>query len=114
MAFDFAFRPHQILDTLNGNVRAKLGDEAADGAVSAANIQHRCALRNLLRKHFGKDAGPALKYESTMPAPHPGEWPGDRPGCLRWGSHLFQFVIADECPAADAQHAEEKSGENHL
>src|SRR5260370_35873734 len=113
-AFDFAFRPHQILDTLNGNVRATLGDEAADGAVAAANIQHRCALRNLRCKYFGKDASPPVKYESAMPASHPVEGPGDRPGCLRWGSHLFQFVIANECPAANAQHAEEKSGENHL
>src|SRR5260370_37719590 len=77
-AFDFAFRPHQILDTLNGNVGATLGDDAADGAVAAANIQHRRALRNLLRKHFGKDSRPALKYGSTMPDPHAGERPRDR------------------------------------
>src|SRR5260370_14916598 len=113
-AFDFAFRPHQILDTLNGNVRATLGDEAADAAVAAANIQHRCAFRNLRRKYFGKDARPPLKYESTMPAFHPGEWPRDRPGCLRWGGHLFQVVITDECPAADAQHAEKETAENPL
>src|SRR5258708_36517861 len=97
-AFDFAFRPHQILDTLNGNVGATLGDEAADGAVAAANIQHRCALRNLLRKHFGKDSGPAVKYESTMPASHPGKWPANRPACLRWGSPLVHLVTPSGSP----------------
>src|SRR5260370_37493761 len=48
-AFDFAFRPHQILDTLNGNVGARLVEEADYGAVSAANIHHRAAWRNVVR-----------------------------------------------------------------
>src|SRR5260370_35319949 len=82
-AFDFAFRPHQILDTLNGNVGATLGDEAADGAVAAANIHHRCALRSLRCKYFGKDARRPLKYEGTRPAFSPGEGPGRRPRCVR-------------------------------
>src|SRR6266478_2974549 len=29
-------------------------------------------------------------------------------------SELFLIVVADECIAADAQHAKEESGENHL
>src|SRR5260370_8054942 len=92
-AFDFAFRPHQILDTLNGNVRATLGDEAADAAVAAANIQHRCAFRNLRRKYFGKNARPPLKYESTIPPSHPGEWPRDRPGYLRSCARSLHVAI---------------------
>src|SRR6266700_526674 len=114
MALDFAFRPYQELDTLNRNVRAKLRDQTPDGAVPATNIQHACALRNLRRKHFGKHAGTPLKYQSMVPARNPREWPGGRPGSLGWGSHLFQIVVADECPPADAQHAEEKGSENHL
>src|SRR5713101_2465261 len=98
-AFDLAFRPHQKLDTLNGNVRAKLGDEAADGSVPTANIQHGGARGNLRRKHLGKHASAAWEYQSSMPNPHPGEWPGG----LRRGGHLFQIVVANECPPADAQ-----------
>src|SRR5260370_17919167 len=66
-AFDFAFRPHQILDTLNGNVRPTLGDQAADAAVPAANTQPRSAFRNLRRKYLGKHARPRLHCESKMP-----------------------------------------------
>src|SRR5260370_6062213 len=111
---DLAFRPHQELDTLNRNVRAELCDQAPDGAVPTANIQHGCSLGELLRKHFGKHTGTPLKYQSIMPARYPGKCQSARPGCLWWGSHLFQIVVAYECPTADPQHAEEKGSENHL
>jgi hypothetical protein len=112
--FDLAFWPHQKFDALNGNVRTKLGDEATNRAVATADIQNRCILRNLRRKHFCQDARAPFKDESAMPTSHPGKWPGDRTGCLGRASHLFQVVVANECLAADAQHAEEERCENNL
>src|SRR5260370_30279034 len=70
-ACDFAARSHHELNALERNVRAKLGDETADGAVAAANIQHGCACGDFRRKYFGKDTGTTLKHESTAPPDHP-------------------------------------------
>jgi len=114
MTLNLAARPHEELNTLNGNVWAELRDEAADHAVAATDIQHGGALWNLGREHFGKDARASLENKSMMPAADPGKRPGGRPGGLRCGGHLFQVVVANIGAAADAQHAQEKRSKNHL
>ena len=113
-AFDLALRPYKEFDTLNRNVRTKPLDQTANGAVPTTNIQHGCALGNLFCQRLSQHSGAALKYESVMPALDPGEWQRNRPGCLRWASHLFQVVVTDECFPANAQHAQKESGENNL
>src|SRR6267378_283486 len=110
MTCNLAPRPHEKLNTLNGNVWTELRDEAADRAVAATDIQHRGALRNLCGKHLGKDTRAAFENKSMVPAADPGK----RPGGLRCGGHLFQVVVANVGAAADAQHAQKKRSKNHL
>src|SRR6267143_5285724 len=75
-ALNLAVRPHEKLNSLNGNVWAELRDEAADRAVAATDIQHRGALRNLCGKHLGKDTRAAFENKSMVPAADPGKRPG--------------------------------------
>ena len=71
-------------DAFDGDVRAALGEESADGTVAAANVEDASALRKKRREGFGQDLRAASKNQSAMAAGDPGEGPG-----LRGGSHRF-------------------------
>src|SRR5260370_11948653 len=51
-ACDFAARSHHELNALERNVRAKLGDETADGPLAATNTPHAYPPAKLHPQHF--------------------------------------------------------------
>lgn len=69
---NLAVRAHQEFDSLNGNIRAKAGDQTGNSAVTATDVQNRGALGNLAGQQIRKDLSAAFENERFVPAADPG------------------------------------------
>src|SRR5437588_833738 len=107
---DLALRPNQELNAFERDVRPELSNAAGNGAVTTSNVQHRRALWDLPSQQFRQHPRAPLKNKCAMPPADPAK----RPGSLRGRHHLSLFVVANECAAANAQHAQEKGAKDCL